>query len=253
MARRVVLVLLLGVMAVPRAQSQSFGPPVAPQQLLVLLDRYGNPRFTLAVYMAEWQSQLPLQVQVEVTAPTLTKLARVNIRSGFSFSPLLEGEYSMGRHWSLGFWYNPVRGGRGHRRLVIERIPIDLRLEYDTDLVDPHLTYYAARGTSVQVGYYWERGTIRDRGSRRLPEQQYTRQSANVWLTQRLDVRWGRRLVTPFLSLGYHSSSSLHHAASVMTGVAVTFNEQLSLSGSVWWLDLANPATRVTAGLVYRL
>jgi hypothetical protein len=44
-----------------------------------------------------------------------------------------------------------------------------------------------------------------------------------------------------------------------MTGVAVTFNEQLSLSGSGtraaggWWLDLANPATRITAGLVYRL
>jgi hypothetical protein len=56
MVRWVVLVLLLGVMAVSPAQSQSFGPPVAPQQLLVLLDRYGNPRFTLAIYMAQWQS-----------------------------------------------------------------------------------------------------------------------------------------------------------------------------------------------------
>jgi hypothetical protein len=38
-----------------------------------------------------------------------------------------------------------------------------------------------------------------------------------------------------------------------MTGAGFSINDRLSLSGSVWLFDLSHTATRVTAGLEYRL
>ncbi len=86
---------------------------------------------------------------------------------------------------------------------------------------------------------------------RRLQDD-YALKSWNVWVTQRLDVKWRERLVTPFVWAGYHTASELNRAVSLMLGVAVTFNEKLSLSASLWRFDLSNPATRITAGVVYR-
>jgi hypothetical protein len=137
-------------------------------------------------------------------------------------------------------------------------IPLDL--ERDTDLMDFHVIYSLPRGLSAQAGYYREHGTIRDNSPAPLPSRDYTLTSFNFWLTQRLDVfargrLTSRRLdaqVVPFVSAGYHTASELNHAASILTGIAITFKEQLSLSGSVWWFDLSDPATRITGGLVYR-
>jgi hypothetical protein len=124
------------------------------------------------------------------------------------------------------------------------------------------------RGLSAQLGYYHERGTIHltDRnpmpgGKTMVSRAEYRLGSWNVWLTQRLDVFWKNRLVVdrlysqvvPFVSAGYYPSASLNHATSVLAGVGITYRDRLSLSGSVWVFDLAHPATRITAGLVYRL
>ena len=49
------------------------------------------------------------------------------------------------------------------------------------------------------------------------------------------------------------ASVVVNHASSILTGVAATFNERISLSGSVWFFDLSHSATRVTAGVVVQL
>src|SRR5262249_15203765 len=104
-----VLVLLavcsLHLMVVSGARGQTFGPPVATETLLQLLDREGNVRFTLASYYTRWEN--PFQV-------TLTKTHRLLARTPTSV--LLEGSYAFNRHWSAGFWYNTIRGERLQQR-----------------------------------------------------------------------------------------------------------------------------------------
>ena len=108
-------------------------------------------------------------------------------------------------------------------------VPIPLNLSRDTDLADVHVVYYGPRGFSAQVGYYHERGEVQDRSDERIPSVHYTRVSWNFWVTQRLDAHVRGRLVTPFISLGYHAASSLEHPVSLQPGVAVVLNEHLSL------------------------
>ena len=114
------------------------------------------------------------------------------------------------------------------------------------------MIYFAPRGLSAQLGYFRERGTINDRSAERLPSTHYTGVSWNFWVTQRLDTRVRGRLVTPFLSVGYHPSSSLEYPVSLQPGVGVVLNEHLSVSGSVWLFDLKQAYTRVTGGVEYR-
>jgi len=241
------------VFASPPACAQSFGPPVPTDLILVLLDKSGHARFTLGAYAAQWEN--PFRVTVRTFSPALGEVVSGKVRAIASTpaSPLFEGTYALSGRWSVGFWYNPIRGERLRKSVQLADSIVDLNLERDTDLADFHVIYYAPRGLSAQIGYYHESGTIHDRSSARLPDRDYTLLSWNAWVTQRLDVRARGRVITPFMSFGYHPSSSLEHATSFLTGAAITFNERISLSGTLWLFDLSRPATRITGGLVVRL
>jgi hypothetical protein len=237
-----------------------FGPPVPTEQVLVLLDREGTVRFTLAGFYTSWENPFKIPVTTFSTLLNRPVTKQFNLTASTPASPLVEALYVLNRHWSVGLWYNPIRGEHLKQTVQVAENFIPLNLERDTDLADVHMIYTGSRGTSAQLGFYREHGTIRDRNPQPLPERNYTLESANVWLTQRLDVFVPGRLtndrldahLVPFVSTGYDFSSSLNHAVSILTGLAITFNEQISLSGSVWFFDLSNTATRITGGLVYR-
>ena len=241
------------------ASAQSFEPPVPTERVLVLLDREGNVRFTLSGFYTSWEN--PFRVSVSTSSALLgrTVTRDFSLTADTPASPLFEGTYQVGRRWGVGFWYNPIRGERLQTTVQVAEKFIPLDLERDTDLMDFHVIYSLPRGLSTQLGYYREHGTIDDRSALPLPSRDYTLNSWNVWLTQRLDVFTRGRLnsprldahLVPFVSMGYFPASSLNHATNVLTGIALTYREQLSLSASVWWFDLDNPATRITGGLVY--
>jgi hypothetical protein len=255
MWRLLFLILMLAGLPAPAARAQAFGPPLPLEHLLVLLDRHGNPRFTFGSYYTEWQNPFTIRLTAFNTSILQPVSATVRVVGDTPASPLFEGTYAMGPRWAVGFWFNPLR--REHLRKKVKPIGfdtlVDLNLRRDVDLADLHLTYYGPSGLSAQVGYYREHGTISDFSAQRAKDRSYKLVSWNVWLTERLDVRAHRLLITPFVSAGYHPSVGLNHAVSVLTGVSVSFNRRLSLSGSVWWFDLSDPSTRITGGLVYRL
>jgi hypothetical protein len=253
------ILLMVGSSAGP-ARGQSFGPPVPTDLVLVLLDREGNVRFTLSGYYAHWQN--PFQVTAAAVSATdcMTHLQKVRTFAKTPASPLFEGQYVLSRRWSVGFWYNPIRGERLRTTVFVKAAQAFASVDVgrNTDLADVHVIYHWPHGLAAQLGYYHESGTYRDLSSQPAVRTDYTLVSWNFWLTQRLDVFTHSRLTSdrldahliPFVSLGYHASSGLNHAASVLTGVAVTFGEKISLSGSVWFFDLGNTATRITGGLV---
>jgi hypothetical protein len=253
------LIAFLALTLPSAVRGQSFGPPLVNEVLYQLQDREGNPRVTVAAYMAQWQNPFKFKVTTELLylppaddgrIPTLSTTFR--LVADTPASPLFETTYRLGKRWSLGFWYNPIRGEHlQEQRLVAEQLK-QLDLDKDTDLADLHLTYYGSRGLAAQIGYYRDHGIIH---SQRLPPRRtdYTLTSWNLWLTQHLEVRARCYLLTPFVSVGYHPSGSLDHAVSLLAGLAVSLNERLSLSASLWKFDLADPATRITGGLVVRL
>jgi hypothetical protein len=244
---------LLSPVASRPAQAQSFGPPVRSEVILEFFDSQKNVRFTLATYYANWEN--PFRTTIRTVSPALgfqPVRRKVRIIANTPLSPLLEGTYTISKRWRVGFWYNPIRGERIQKTVQVVDVPVSLNLERDTDLMDLHVTYYGPRGLSAQLGYYRESGTVHDRSSTPVPDSDYGLVSWNVWVTQPWEVQVRRRLLTPFISWGYHPSSGLDHAVSLMTGAALSLNERLSLSGSVWLFDLSHAATRVTGGLEYR-
>jgi hypothetical protein len=216
MRQPILLLLLLAGPVVGPARAQSFGPPVPTELVLVLLSREGNVRFTLSSFYASWQN--PFQVQVRTFSNALQRRVSSQHRllAATPSSPLFEGSYYLSRRWSVGFWYNPIRGERLQETVQVAERFVYLNLQRDTDLADVHVTYHGSRGLSGD----------------RLE-------------SDRLNVR-----LVPFVSLGYHASSNLNRAASVLTGIAVTYDERVSLSTSIWMFDLSNTATRITGGLV---
>jgi hypothetical protein len=234
-------------------RAQSFGPPVQTNVILQYFDRQGNARFTLAAYFAQWE--VPVSIPVTVVSPALnfqTVSRNFRLTGDSPASPLIEGTYTLSPRWRIGFWYNPIRGERVRKTVQVADVVVPLDLERDTDLADLHVIYYGPRGLSAQIGYLRESATIRDRSTEKLPSTSYRAVSWNFWVTKRLDARVRGRLVTPFVSFGYHPASSQMHAVSVQPGVAVILNERLSLSGSVWFFNQNHTFTRVTGGLEYR-
>jgi hypothetical protein len=254
----VLFVSLWLIIASTPARAQSFGPPVATELVLVLLDREGSVRFTLSGYYTEWEN--PFRITVYRYSDLLDRrvAGHFRLQARTPVSPLFEGKYVLSRHWSVGFWYNPIRGERLEKTVQVAEFFPHLKLARDTGLADFHVIYTANPGLTAQLGYYHESGTIRDLNGALGGPTNYTLVSWNFWLTQRLDVLVPGRLTSgrldaqliPFVSLGYHPSTGLDHATSVLTGVAVTFGQKISLSGSVWLFDLRNTATRVTGGVV---
>jgi hypothetical protein len=254
------LVLLLSGLMVPAVQAQSFGPPVSPDLLLVLLDRQGNVRFTLSAYNATWES--PFRVRVDTFSYALLQpvSGQVSLIGEASASPLIEASYYLSRRWAVGLWYNPIHDSSKAKYVQIADVPLLVKISRDANLGDLHVMYYGPYGLTAQLGYYREDGTYHVQSRVPVPNSEVrkfssddTQRSLNLWVSERLDVHAKRYLIQPFVSVGYHSSSSLNHAVSILTGVALTLNAKLSLSGSVWLFDLSHAATRITAGLVYRL
>jgi hypothetical protein len=260
MRRLLLLFLLLACCSTSPSGAQSFSP-VGSMVFVELRDRYGNSRFTLATYATQWPNSTPWTIRLTTFNFETLEIASATFNS-FSdnrpVSPLMEAVYVLSPRWSVGFWYNPIRGERLHRQVQPPNFdqPVDLNLQRNTDLADLHLIYHGPHGLTGQLGYFRENGTISDRRSQPVPPLDFVLNSWNLWLTQRLDVRWRGRLITPFLSAGYHTSSDLRRAASLQTGLAVTFNKRTRLSASVWFFDLSNrepgTAIRFTTGLVYR-
>jgi hypothetical protein len=235
------------------ARAQSFGPPVQTDVVLQFFDRQGRERFTLAGYYAQWEN--PFHVSVTTVSPALNfqpVSGSFRLVGDTPASPLFEATYTISRHWRVGLWYNPIRGERLQKVVQVADVPIALDLERDTDMGDLHVSYYGPHGVSAQVGYYREHQELQDRSAEHLPTTHATRVSWNFWVTQRLDARVRGRLVTPFLSAGYHSASSLGYPVSLQPGVAVVLNEHFSLASSVWLFDLNHTYTRVTGGVEYR-
>jgi hypothetical protein len=242
------------------AEAQSFGPPVPTQTMLVLLDKSGHPRFTLSSYVAEWEN--PFRITVRTFSPALLQVVsgQVRLNGDTSASPLFEATYSLDRHWAIGGWYNPIHDSAPQKVVQIADAQFGLGLSRDADLADFHVMYYAPHGLTAQIGYYRETGTYHLRESDlgnpptyQTSSQDYSLVSWNLWVTERLDVRARGRVITPFVSFGWHPSTGLEHATSFLGGAAVTLNERISLSASVWLFDLSHTATRITGGVVYRL
>jgi hypothetical protein len=247
------VVCLVFLCFIPSAQGQSFGPPVRSEVILQFFDSQKNVRFTLAAYYASWEN--PFRATITTVSPALgfQRVSRsVRIIPDTPASPLFEGTYTISKRWRVGFWYNPIRGERIQQSVQVADVPVSLNLERDTDLMDLHVTYYGYRGLSAQLGYYRESGTIHDRSATPQPDRDYGLVSWNVWVTQPWEVHVRGRLLTPFISFGYHPSNGLNHAVSFMTGAGLTLTERWSLSGSVWLFDLSHAATRVTGGVEYR-
>jgi hypothetical protein len=235
------------------AGAQSFGPPVKSAVILEFFDSKGNTRFTLATFYAQWKN--PFRTTIKTVSPALGFVPvsrQVTLAGDPRASALFEGTYTASKRWRIGFWYNPVRGERLKALVQVVDVPVNVDLERDTDLMDLHAVYYGPNGLSAQLGYYQERGTLHDRSPEQVPSVKYRRSSPNLWVTKAWELRAGDRLVTPSVSLGYHSSSDLDRAVSLMTGAGVSFNERFSASGSIWLFDFPRNRTRVTAGVEYR-
>lgn len=235
------------------ARAQSFGPPVKSAVILEFFDSKGNTRFTLATFYAQWKN--PFRTTIKTVSPALgfAPVSRqVTLAGDPRASALFEGTYTASQRWRIGFWYNPVRGERLKALVQVVDVPVSVDLDRDTDLMDLHAVYYGPNGLSAQLGYYQERGTLRDRSPAQVPSVKYRRSSPNVWVTKAWELRAGDRLVTPSVSLGYHSSSDLDRAVSVMTAAGVSFNERFSASASVWLFDFPRNRTRITGGIEYR-
>jgi hypothetical protein len=253
------ILLLLAAMGAP-AHALQFSAEVLTREAR----REGDPdrrlQFRASGFYTAWEN--PFQVRVtrfsELLGREVTRSFRVV--AGTPVSPLIEGVYVVKRGWKVGFWYNPIRGEQLRKTVQIADGFEPLNLERDTDLADVHLIHIGRRGLVGQLGYYRERGRVRDRNNGTRSD--YSLQSWNVWLSQRIDTLVRHRLlikrpsaqVMPFVSVGYHPASGMNHAVSVLAGFTIVSRQRFGLSATAWLFDVADPdhtATRITVGLSY--
>jgi hypothetical protein len=246
------LVFLLTGVGLPAAHAQSFSPPSG---LVFLLLKEG--RLTLSGFYTQWENPFNINLTTFNFATLETVSATVRVFADTPVSPLIEGKYELSPRWSVGFWYNPIRGERLRERVQPPNFdqPVELNFQRNTDLADLHVIYTGPRGLTAQLGYFRENGTISDRSPQPVPPQDYVLTSWNVWVTQGFKGQVRGRRIAPFVSAGYHTSSALRRPVSALVGLAVTLNDRTQLSSSVWLFDLSDrppgTATRITAGLVY--
>jgi hypothetical protein len=253
--RNSLFLLLLSGMVIKTVPAQSFGPPLTGEVLYQLQEREGTTHLSLASYAAWWSN------------PVLHRVSRSLPGFGRSGSPqthqlvqmgetttslLLEATYTLGQRWSVGGWYNPIRGERVREVLRSGGGSVMSDFVRDIDMADVYVSYYGERGFSAQVGYQRQHENIQ--GRRFSSALHPTLVSWNVWLTQRVDGRADCFLITPFVSAGYYPASSFDYSLSALVGLAITFDERLSLSTSAWWFGVlrSSPPLRLTGGLVYR-
>jgi hypothetical protein len=248
------LAVTLVLLSVRTAHSQIPTPPVNPWEAPRVPPAMKEGRFLLAAYYTEWQNPYRVTVAGTSGVPDVHRVSRtVRVVSATPASPLVQATYLPSRHLQVGFWYNPIRGEHLEKRVrLAPDLNVRLDLDRDVDLADLHVRYLWPHGWAVQIGYYRERGTLRDRSVAPPIRSDYTLVSWNFWLTKELRRRAFGRPTLLFFEAGCHPSSGLNHAASLLAGSAISLSGPLRLSGSVWLFDLARPATRVTAGFTYQ-
>jgi len=248
--------MTLVLLSMGTAHSQALTPDVHPEDHLALPDVWKDGRFLLSAYCTWWQN--PYRVTLSATSivppPPHSVSRTVRVVGDTPASPVVEVTYAPSQHWRAGIWYNPIRGEHlgSHVKLAPDQ-NVHLNLDRDVDLADLHVRYLWPHGLSVQIGYYREHGTVR--GDLNMVSQSgrdYTLVSWNFWLTKQLVRQVFRRPTILFFETGYHPSSGLNHAASLLAGSAISLNGHLRFSSSVWLFDLARPATRITAGFAYQ-
>jgi hypothetical protein len=207
-------------------------------------------RLRVGAYLALWEN--PFLVDVPYTDPDLNPMTRTfRLVPDTPPSPLIEATYRLNRRWSVGLWYNPIRGEQLRATVRVAGQARRLELERDADLADLHLLYTGPGGLSAQLGYYRERDRIRQRTTQGVIPIDDTLVSWNFWVAQQLTARLRGCRLTPYVSMGYHAGADLGDAVSFQGGVALEISQRLKLSGSVWLFDLSHTATRVTSGLAY--
>src|SRR5207244_1528841 len=106
------LALLLAGTSGSPAPAQTFGPPIPTELVLVLLNREGSVRFTLATYYTQWENPFKIKETVYSRVLRMPVSSTFRLVASTPTSPLFEGTYVVNRYWSVGFWYNPIRGER---------------------------------------------------------------------------------------------------------------------------------------------
>jgi hypothetical protein len=221
----------------------------------VLLGKEGNSKFTLSAFFTEWDNPFRVRLTQFNQATLQPVSANVTVTGDTPASPLVEGKYDISRRWSVGFWYNPIRGEKIKKTVHPSSfdVPFSINLDRDTDLADFHVIYYGPKGLTGQLGYYHEHGDVTNNDTNGPHGSSYTLVSWNAWVTKGFDFKAKGKVISPFISTGYHPSSGLNHATSILLGTAATLNERISLSTSLWFFDLSHTATRFTAGVVVQL
>jgi hypothetical protein len=206
-------------------------------------------RLQVGAYAAHWQF-----------APIKDKsLGNVRERLTVDTSYLVGLDYFVSRDLSLGGWLNPLHGPE----FALEP---GARSEFkvadiDASFGDVHATDYPPvdrqRSWSLQVGFshiHYDVDVIPGLEETGSSDFIFKQSSLNFWLNKVQAVgvrrlRGRRRLIRVFGSVGYYTSSQFERAWNIILGGAVPITDQLSFSSSVWFNDLDNTNTRVTAGL----
>jgi hypothetical protein len=206
-------------------------------------------RLQVGAYAAEWQFA-PLKDK---------RLQTVRERLEVDTSYLLGLDYFVTRDLSVGGWLNPLHGPE----FALER---GARSEFkvadiDARFWDVHATYYLPgdrkKTWSLQMGsshIHYDVDVVGGLEETGLKDFVFKQSSLNFWLNKTQEVgarrlRGRRRLIRVFGSVGYYTSSQFDRAWNIIVGGAVPLTDRLSFSSSVWFNDLNDTNTRVTAGL----
>jgi hypothetical protein len=206
-------------------------------------------RLQVGAYAAHWEFA-PIQDK---------SLGNVSERLTVDTSYLIGLDYFISRELSLGGWLNPLHGSE----FALEP---GARSEFkvadvDASFGDVHATYYPPidrqKSWSLQIGFshiHYDVDVVQGLEETGASDFVVKQSSLNFWLnkvqavgSRRIGGR--RRLIRVFGSLGYYTSSQFDRAWNIIFGGAVPLTEQLSFSSSVWFNDLGDTNTRVTAGL----
>jgi hypothetical protein len=203
-------------------------------------------RLQVGAYLAEWQFA-PLKVQS----------ARERLEVDTSY--LVGLDYFLSPDLSIGAWLNPLHGPeRATERGARTSFKV---ADVDASFRDVHATYYLPgdrqKSWSLQVGFshlHYDVNVIPGLEELGIHDFTFKQSSLNAWLNKTQEVggrhiggRW--RPILLFGSVGYYTSSQFDRSWNLIFGGAVPLTEALTLSSTVWFNDLNDTNTRVTAGM----
>jgi len=181
-----------------------------------------------------------------------------NLRRDADPSPLIIGEYSLGKHVGIGGWWNHITGS-DHQTGRMDLPP--KVADFDLIFWDVHVRYYLRNdwraSSSVQLGvntlHFDVRPVkkVREMGGRGTLG---SFRSPNFWVSRTQRVRGrsdprSRHPVDVYISVGYIPSPGFGNA-NIIFGGSIGLSRTFSLGGSIWLNDLENISPRTTDGLV---